>query len=413
MAEVRVTLAQPVALGAGPSRSSLVDTHWHIPGTVLRGALAGAWIRAHGRPQADRARSDQFTRLFERDVFFGPLFAPGSVPRPLSTWSHKYPTDTCAQSEWDASTEELPAGHVCPTCEQPLERARGEIPRPSLYESAHVELTEQGTPRKGALFSRLEMSERQTFIGHVTGGWTEELTFDEVWLGGGKSVRGLAEISVDQAGRRPLPEMRADRTVVLRLLSPGIFVDHAGRPSQDPDPGELATRLGVDRVTVTRRWVRWTRVHGWHAASDLPKPMEHAVCAGSVFVVDCATRPDDSGLRRLADEGLGLRRTEGYGVIGGAPPRQYTLAAVRRRTASLHRLAVTQSRATERIVIPAIETRARELRAGLRPSDRLDQIAAGIPDEWRGAMAFVASLTDPDQLDAVAAMVRGSLRTPS
>jgi hypothetical protein len=57
---------------------------------------------------------------------------------------------------------------------------------------------------------------------------------------------------------------------------------------------------------------------GWNSAHRLPKADQIAVAAGSSFLL---ARPADGGkeelqaLARAAREGVGLRRTEGFGVI--------------------------------------------------------------------------------------------------
>jgi CRISPR-associated protein Csx10 len=105
------------------------------------------------------------------------------------------------------------------------------------------------------------------------------------------------------------------RRLVVRLLAPGIFVDTLGRPSWRPDTTELAGTLGVP-VAFDAVFARPTVVSGWHAVSNLPKPRDFAVAAGSVFVLRFdEDLPDHAGLLRLWHTGLGLRRAEGNGWI--------------------------------------------------------------------------------------------------
>jgi CRISPR-associated protein Csx10 len=101
-----------------------------------------------------------------------------------------------------------------------------------------------------------------------------------------------------------------DRTLVIRLTSPAIFVDPAGRPCAAPDP-----RLDLDGATVARSWARTEIWTGWHAASRLPKPEELCAVAGSTYRL---TGPPGvlSGLAaRLPAAGIGLRRAEGFGGV--------------------------------------------------------------------------------------------------
>jgi CRISPR-associated protein Csx10 len=89
------------------------------------------------------------------------------------------------------------------------------------------------------------------------------------------------------------------RRLVIRLLAPGIFVDTKGRPYWLPDITKLAVTLGVP-VAFDAAFARPTVVSGWHAVSNLPKPRDFAVAAGSVFVLRFdESLPDHAGLQRL------------------------------------------------------------------------------------------------------------------
>jgi CRISPR-associated protein Csx10 len=212
----------------------------------------------------------------------------------------------------------------------------------------------------------------------------------------------LATVEVDPDRSRPLPETRdRGRQVVLRLLSPGLFVDAAGRPVADPDPDELHAVLGVAEVQVERHWVRWVQVGGWHVASGLPKPVEHAVSAGSVYLIRCTPAPAEAGLRRLADQGVGLRRAEGFGVLGGTPPVAYTRQQVLDRTAALRGVQDTPLMTAG--LLPALRQHIQAVRAGQPPGDRLAALGQALPeDRHRRAAAFLTALDDADLLIAAA-----------
>jgi len=80
--------------------------------------------------------------------------------------------------------------------------------------------------------------------------------------------------------------------------------------------------LGLSRPAVeeARCWTRPIRVGGWHAASGLPKPTELAMELGSVLVLRFREQPGPGSLQRLAREGVGLRRIEGFGSVQLNPP---------------------------------------------------------------------------------------------
>jgi hypothetical protein len=109
--------------------------------------------------------------------------------------------------------------------------------------------------------------------------------------------------------------------LIVRLTSPAIIVDDAGRPALDP-VAEILRVLGLPSSSVesSRCWTRPVRVGGWHAASGLPKPVELAMELGSVVLLHFHEPPGLEGLLRLARDGVGLRRIEGFGSVQVNPP---------------------------------------------------------------------------------------------
>src|SRR6202007_735092 len=95
----------------------------------------------------------------------------------------------------------------------------------------------------------------------------------------------------------------------IRLASPAIFVDAAGRPMLRPGSADL------DGATLEESWFRPVTWKGWHAASRLPKPEETCAATGSTYLLS----GDAGALRRIAErlqrDGIGLRRAEGFGEV--------------------------------------------------------------------------------------------------
>lgn len=322
-AKVTVTLAQPVAAGTGPRPDYRSPTHQHIPGAVLRGACAAEWIRRFDVPKPGKAHRARFLEIFEGDGVFGPLYKKGTLPVPISVLTHKYgPTERCRKLWWDVAVDADPPA-TCPECSQQLERSKGK-PWAEVGElhrtRAALDLT--AVARKEQLFRTDALARGQIFTGWVSGPAVDAFCPDGTdiqWLrlGGDRSTSGLARVQVD---RTAAPEsLETDGTVVvLRLAAPGIFVDDAGLPTDEPDPAELAGVLGVGAANVQSKWVRWGEAAGWHVASGLPKPSERCVTAGSTYLIGCDVAPDEDALRRLRVRGVGLRRREGFGAL--CPP---------------------------------------------------------------------------------------------
>lgn len=311
-------------LGVGPEAGNVVGSHAHVPGSVLRGALASLWLLQHGghHSGADRALRREFVQLFEGDVRFGPLLAEGSTLEPLSVKCCKYrPKPACYQVTYDASdvgSDRRIVPAECPFCSGAIDWCKGRILGPPLVETTRTQLTADETADPGQLFTRRGLAAGTRLRGTIAGGhqWllSESCNGSLVWLGGRRTVGGRARLSLTTV-RDSEPSARPDGLVALRLLSPGIFVDDATRPSLGFPAADVARALGCGSVRMVRRWQRPARVGGWHAASGLPKPQEMAVAAGSTVLFEPSGAVGAAGLRTLQLGGVGLRRHEGFGSI--------------------------------------------------------------------------------------------------
>ena len=322
MSELLLTLRQPAQIGDRAREDFVLATLEHVPGTVVRGAFAGAWLARNGVSAPGTPGRTEFLRLFEGEVRFGPLLRPGTEFTSLAVVTHKYQAEErCAEVEYDrAVTGEVPVR--CPDCGSPLEQVkalRGD--RPPVRRRTSVSISESGVAISGVLFTRETLQAGQTFRGTLTAPDPALLAIlaglGPVRVGGRRTTHGLAEVDIREGAPPPMPQRRDDGMLVLRLRSPGIFTDSRGRPSRDPDPSELTEVLGTP-ARVVRRWTRWQQAGGWHVASGLPKPSELAVAAGSTYLISAERTVADPVLAQLAQRSLGLRRHEGFGDL--APP---------------------------------------------------------------------------------------------
>lgn len=327
MSELALTLRQPAQLGDRARKDFVLSTMDHIPGAVVRGALAAAWLARNGVSKPGTAAREEFLSLFEGGVRYGPLLSEGSEAASLSVISHKYAhTENCAHVEIDCADQDpgYEPPFECPDCGSPMEQSRGlRAAGPGRVRRTSVAIGVGGTAREGELFTRESLKTGQVFRGPVIAedpgllGIIGEL--GPVRVGGRRTTHGRADIQISNGTVPPAIRAReSDGLLVLRLRSPGVFTDDHGRPSRDPNSRELKEVLGTP-VTVLRRWTRWEEIGGWHAASGLPKPQELAVSAGSTYLLQTERIVADAALAELSRRGVGLRRHEGYGDLAPAP----------------------------------------------------------------------------------------------
>ena len=94
--------------------------------------------------------------------------------------------------------------------------------------------------------------------------------------------------------------------VIFTLLSDAIIREKSGQITTDLD-----SVLGCDRIGAFQKA---RAVGGFNRKWGLPLVQSHAVQAGSVFVYR-ASDADDKLLKQIEQEGIGERRTEGFGRV--------------------------------------------------------------------------------------------------
>ena len=355
---VTVTARQRLALGVGSEVSYFTDTHPFAPGSVLRGALAAAWIAENGPPTAASGAA-AFRELFDGPIRYGPMFVPGTVVVPVSARRCKYPRDAGCESQ--AVDEAFETGSRCPACQGPLEPGKGQVILPGDVSLERITRTsiDPATAKAadGELYAHGALPAGTILTGYIHGRdpWLERPR--RLRLGGRRTVSGAADFqavplrpaeedqmpnewpglappagSARPAESLPASPGRDDAGLVIRLASPAVFVDAAGRPSLEPDPV-----LDLDGARVERRWARPATWSGWHAASRLPKPEEVCAIAGSTYRITGPAGALRGLAERLSGEGAGLRRPEGFGDIRIAwgPWRPPVTAALVQTTAAV------------------------------------------------------------------------------
>lgn len=413
MSELVLTLRQPAQLGDRARKDFVLSTMDHIPGAVVRGALAAAWLARNGVSKPGTAAREEFLNLFEGGVRYGPLLSDGSQAPSLSVISHKYAhTEDCAHVEIDCADQDpgYQPPFECPDCLSPMEQSRGlrGAAGPGRVRRTSVAIGVGGTAREGELFTRESLKTGQVFRGPVIAKDPDLLRIlgelGPVRVGGRRTTHGRADIAISNGTAPPAVRPReSDGLLVLRLRSPGVFTDDRGRPSCDPHPRELEEVLGTP-VTVVRRWTRWEEIGGWHAASGLPKPQELAVSAGSTYLLQTERIVADTALAELSRRGVGLRRHEGYGDLAPAPVLTPGKASKEDEVRRIRELAkplrpMLGLLAHERV---AYRDRFRELIYGHAQGDsqkteRLRQVIRNYPDKRAGdAVKAWLALSLPD-----------------
>ncbi|SHJ89708.1 CRISPR-associated protein Csx10 [Tessaracoccus bendigoensis DSM 12906] len=320
--KVTATCQQEITIGTGATRAFMTPTNDFIPGSVVRGALAKVWRLAYGD------RQPLFRPTFDGAVRFGPLLAQGSDVGSQSVWRCKYHRNHSEPEHVDGAFACPHCGRQgitdpCPACGVPQAKAPSMCSRPGEPLKGAVAFGTQVkkvvastaihpdrmTALESSLFAREVFPKGTVFSGYIVG--DTELNqklreFPHVTLGGRRSVLGSVELSLDPT-QAPEP-IQTRGTVILRTISPTILVDDTGAPTTDVASAFPAGK--VERIWGGRLTIDGTS--GWHAASGLPKPGDLALAPGIVVALS-GLGPDH--LRGILDEGIGVRRPEGFGWL--------------------------------------------------------------------------------------------------
>lgn len=298
-----------------------------VPGTTLRGALIGAYLRS--RNGKIDAADPEFRRLFfDGGVRFlngYPQNEAGRrmLPVPIS-WrrekdKHRAPVlDQAVHATPKKALKELEA-QFCRLIHEEDEEPQAETIAPRYQVNIHTYRKDRRRQDKDedTVFRYEALADGQTFGAVILGQHEgdlerlrEFLENSHLSIGRSKSA-GYGRVQVENARIRDgwheyQPVGNQTSNIVVTCLSDVLLRDHNGAYAMD-----LAPVLNKHHECA---FVRQRIVGGFNRKWQLPLPQAQAIRAGSVFVYE----HDDAlleRLRQLESAGIGERRVEGFGRI--------------------------------------------------------------------------------------------------
>lgn len=320
-----------------------------VSGGAIRGALAHGYLKDHGVDlatdrEARRLFFDGSTRFLNANLL--DRLGRRTLPAPLSWFYEKRPGLHHGEALYDFSV--YPAEHL----EQPKnvgaryccfpalrsgEDDSGGWPPKLEFTAPRWQVTihtarerEKGRATKevGAVFRYQALAAGTRLGGAILSCNAQNLdtlqallTGSDLWLGGSRSggygrVRvGCAQI-VDEwseTGTEPC-DLAAGECLVITLLSDAILRNRQGGHADCVTPAILPAELGpvLEPGAVFKRVLP---VSGFNRKWGLPLCQVPALQAGSVFVFRVRQSIEAAALQSLCQEGLGERRTEGFGRL--------------------------------------------------------------------------------------------------
>ncbi|MBD3190531.1 MAG: hypothetical protein GF308_07795 [Candidatus Heimdallarchaeota archaeon] len=387
-----VLTEEPLLIANRQEAGYRYKSHLYIPGSTLFGALA--WKAASRRDLKDEKTYEKFIKLFKRGALkvtpLYPAYFPKSqeksesiaktiyptIPSPLDLLSCKlYPETEKGSHGFEHCAIKKEEPKKCEVClskekkkETPLKPLNEYLVIRSLssknLKKAEVAIKEEmhisidldtGKTKPGELFSYRSIDSNQYFLGllevddfqvfnefiNLENG--EEGFFFNLTIGKGIS-RGYGKVRVwlqnvdspaDVFLGKPIQErVNVKEPITMTLLTGAILLDKWSRFQTNLDKKMLEEILGPEvEVEVFNSFVKTKNIDGFNGYLGLPKWRDVVLVSGSSigFKVKDPSEEFLTTLQKLEEEGIGLRKAEGFGRIAFNHPIYNRNAGVKTR----------------------------------------------------------------------------------
>lgn len=342
----RLTLLEPILVTALDGDPNSAVAFNYLPGSALRGAVIGKYLRAKKltTDQFDAADPDARRLFFDGTTRYLNGYLVNNDKRTLPTpqsWQREKGEETPL---YDFAVEPLAPGDtkqwqpaLKPFCVLMDNGAR--LVQPDRHIMVHTARNRRfGRPQDprlvrkdenpGAVYRYDALAAGQTFAAVILcedadAKALKSLLTGEVTLGGSRSggygrVQFQSEPPKEEATWREagsvlVPDVEGK--LIVTLLSDALLRDGNGQFIVDPEvvTAALAACLGAP-LYLKQSFLRGQVVGGFNRKWGLPLPQVLAAQMGSVFVYDAPTC-GASKLHKLEAQGIGERRAEGFGRV--------------------------------------------------------------------------------------------------
>lgn len=343
----RIRINEPVKVGGNGSQDN-EESLPYIPGSMVRGSLISRLLRSDASGEVDL---DEILRT----VRFSDV-TPVVNGEPLFTCPNVYYADKHARREaartGKALTAYVRAPHKAsdldltadaedgnPAIPQEGEQAIGRGRYASLQNglslysvqmtaNLHIAVNSEDMYRYEAI------APGQTYEGVIrcTGSKAADRIADSLsgavlYLGGSRgSGYGRCEVStirrtdtIGESTRFGITRASKGNILSIYALSNLLLLDENGLETSIIDPALLEERLGISNVQYRRSYVSVHNANGYNHTWHAGQVQRSAVAAGSILYYTYDGELDNDKAAALEEEGIGLRREDGYGSILVAP----------------------------------------------------------------------------------------------
>lgn len=319
----RLQLETPLTIGEQHrgtphnERKNYVETRLYIPGSAVRG-----YVMSQLALQNPQWFEKNKKKLLGNGVKFLNAYPAigekASIPTPSGFYEDKAQTRFYSVLKQDVVPGDKRArlGAFCFFDENDETRLVYASPKTSnslrILRTGDKQIFNANTIAEGTVFDAYVQLDDPTMAQCIS----EQLT-GTVTLGADRFAgSGLCTVTKLQAQDEPhwaTLEAAPSTTLYLMLLSPTALCKDGEITGMD---GELlAKKLGVSSVKIHRCSTSVTEVQGFNRTLGIQMPAIPMYAAGSVFCLHCSEAPTADAMSNLEQEGLGLRRSEGFGQV--------------------------------------------------------------------------------------------------
>lgn len=327
----------------------------YIPGSMVRGALIGQYLRGKNRELLD-ARGEVERRLFLDDTtkflnaypakdLEGEQVLTRLLPTPLSLYQDKAVAGNDLEEVYDFTIEYPDLFRSAKAQAKAINKSFCWLHEDELNLHSPNRLIQIHTARSrvkgrameadGAVFQYDALAPRQTFGGFIfcdqnypkDAEMLLALLQNGTFSMGGSRVAGYGRIRVQaeiddewqgEAGNE-IASLSAKDKLRITCLSPLTLRGPHGEPTADLLVETVAKLLGLPASALTSCPSETVRklisVGGFNRAWGLPMPQQHAVAPGSVFSFDVHNEISAEALLQLQNSGIGEQQIDGFGRV--------------------------------------------------------------------------------------------------
>lgn len=335
----RITTLEPLKLAGEGSQQGTVVTRNFIQGAAIRGVLIGRYLREHPDEEID-ASAHQREKFLTKTKFYSAYIAAdkqATIPVP-----YVFQADKQVMREQEERGEDIDIQNRFHKEQekkgtQPVKRnAFCVMNDECMYtldvnkvEHLHIQKSEE--KNKEAIMFRYEaIAPGQTFIGFIqceeewVADFVKLLEDDICYIGGSKgSGYGKCKLQLDQTMdyatyRNEFPvelENSHKNQFILYALSDLVLFDQNGMVANAIDEEFLKETLELEKVEKRTMVCDTSITSGYNSKHRAHSVQQTAVRAGSVFQYEYIGTLQMERIQELEEQGVGIRREEGYGRI--------------------------------------------------------------------------------------------------